>query len=211
MSASDTEWIRAILAAVSWILWLLAVLVIVAANAILLLLMGQAVASPFLDMLSEKVEELSAGTVTAPFSVGRTAKSIALALADVVWSLGYLVAFNIPVFLIGVLIPVVGTSFSAVATFVFTALVLSVEFVTMPAARAMVPYRRRFGMVWRNKWIALGFGTAAMGVMLVPGLNLILLPLASVGGTLAYCDLQAAGRLETKKNQDLSEAPETAA
>ena len=41
-----------------------------------------------------------------------------------------------------------------------------------------------------------GFGTAAMALLFVPGLNLVLLPLASVGGTLAYCDLKRAGRAD---------------
>ena len=34
-----------------------------------------------------------------------------------------------------------------------------------------------------------------MVLMLVPLLNLVLLPLAAVGGTLLYCDLRAANRL----------------
>lgn len=198
MSASDAEWLQPLLGALSWFVWILSVLVIIAANAVLLVLLGQAVASPFLDMLSERVEQISIGTVPAPFTVGRTIKSVVMALSDLVWSLMFLVAFNAPILLIGIIIPVVGTAAAAVASFVFTALVLAQEFVTMPAGRQMVPFRKRFGMIWRNRWLSFGFGIATMGIMMVPGLNLLLLPLAAVGGTMAYCDLHAAGRANTQ-------------
>ncbi|MEO0593615.1 MAG: hypothetical protein AAFZ38_08550, partial [Myxococcota bacterium] len=48
----------------------------------------------------------------------------------------------------------------------------------------------------RNRWLSLGFGSSSMLLLFVPGLNLILLPLAAVGGTLAFCDLYRAERLD---------------
>ena len=69
------------------------------------------------------------------------------------------------------------------------------EFVGLPLARQLVGYRRRWGVVWDNRWLAAGFGSAVAVLFIVPGLNLVLLPLAAVGGTLLYCDLKTAGRL----------------
>ncbi len=201
MSASDTGWIQSLLGALSWLNWAIVILISIALNAVVLLLIGQAVASPFLDTLSEKTEALIIGREAPAFSVGGTVRSIVMAVSDLVWSVVLLVAVNLPIILIGVLIPFVGTAIGAVASFSFSALLLSQEFMTMPLARQLVPFRKRFGQVWRNKWLALGFGVSAMGIMMVPGLNIVLLPLAACGGTLAYCDLEAAGRIKTPEKK----------
>jgi CysZ protein len=129
-------------------------------------------------------------------SIRGTLKSAGMAFADALYSLAFLVAVNVPVLMVSVLVPFVGTALGAALSFGFSALLLAQEFVTMPLARQLVAYRKRFAQVWRNRWLAFGFGLAAMGLLLVPGLNLLLLPLAACGGTLAYCDLERAGRVD---------------
>lgn len=195
LSLTDAPWLEALLVAVSWIVWVLAVALIVAGNAIVLVMVGQAVAGPFLEMLSERIEAIELGTEPDAFTVGRTLRSIVFGLTDLVWALLFLAAINIPIFLIG-LVTAVGTPVATVLSFAFTALLLAQEFMTMPLMRRMVSYRDRWRVVWSNKWLAFGFGITTMGIMLVPGLNLVLLPLAAAGGTLAYCDLEVSGRVD---------------
>lgn len=199
--ASDTTWVQSLLGALSWLIWIIAIPLALAANALLLVLIGQAVASPFLDKLSERTEEIVLGRTAPGFSVGGTVKSVVMALSDLVWSIILLAVVNLPIMLVAFLLPVVGTAIGAAASFAFTALLLSQEFMTMPLARQLVPFRQRFGYVWRNKWLAFGFGVSAMGIMLVPGLNIVLLPLAACGGTLACCDLESSGRLQRPERE----------
>ncbi|MEL6338893.1 MAG: EI24 domain-containing protein [Myxococcota bacterium] len=182
-------------AAVIWMAWLLGALVVLGASSIVVLLIGQAVASPFLDMLSERVENIVLGTPEQPFTVAIVVRSIVLSLADLFWGLLFLVAVHIPIFLLG-LVPGIGTVPASAASFAFGALLLAVEFIGLSMTRRFVSYRQRWAAIWRNRWLSLGFGSSSMLLLFVPGLNLILLPLAAVGGTLAFCDLYRAERLD---------------
>jgi CysZ protein len=180
-----------LLAVLLWILVPAAILII---GAFFIVLVGQAVASPFLDNLSEKVESIVLGTPPPKVSVGRAVQSVLVATADIVWTVVFFVAVNVPLLLINI-IPLVGSAANAVLSFCFTALLLSQEFVGLALARKLVSYPNRWRVIWANKASALGFGVATMLILVVPGLNLVLLPLAAVGGTLLYCDLEAAGRV----------------
>jgi CysZ protein len=182
------------------VLWILVPLAILIIGAGIIVLVGQAVASPFLDLLSEKVETIVLGTEPAPATVARTVRSIVVACADVVWTLVFFLAVNIPLLLIN-FIPVLGAVLNAALSFGFAALLLSQEFVGLSLARQLVSYPARWRVVWANRWEGLGFGCTTMLLLLVPGLNLILLPLASVGGTLLYCDLKAANRVDAQNPQ----------
>lgn len=195
-AADSTLW-----AGVVWLLvvvmWSVGVTLLVAGSSIALLLVGQAVASPFLDILSEQVEHLELGTQELPISTKRMLLAIAVSLSDLVWGLVYLVAINLPIWLLTFYFPPPAT----VLTFVSSALLLAHEFIGLSLTRYFVNYRARWGAVWRNKWFALGFGTSSMALLVVPGLNLVLLPLAAVGGTLLYCDLVRAGRITLPEDE----------
>ncbi len=194
--AESSAFLQEALSVVGWIIWVLALALLLAANGLVLMLVGQAVASPFLDMISERVEAIVLGEKVTPFNLKRLFAAVMMALADLVWGLVFLAVVNLPIFLVG-LVPVVGTVPAAVASFCFSALLLAQEFVGLPLTRQLWGYRARWRVVWRNKWLAVGFGSSCMGLLLVPGLNLVLLPLAAVGGTLLFCDLEAAGRVKT--------------
>lgn len=194
-NATSSELFRGIMSVVSWIIWVAAVLLVIIVDSILLLLLGQAVASPFLDLLSEKVEVIVLGTEPEPTTVARTIRSVVVACADVIWSLTFWLLVNLPILLIN-FVPVIGTAVAAILSFCFTALLLTQEFAGLTMARQLVSYPGRFRVVWRNRWLSLGFGSTAMLMVMVPVINLVLLPLAAVGGTLLYCDLKAAGRVD---------------
>ena len=188
---------QSIAAVLSWLVTFSSVVGLVVVNSLLLLLIGQAVASPFLDVLSERIEQIVLASQTEPMTVGRTLRSVMIALSDLVWSLLFLIAINLPIWTVGVVLPGIGTSAAAVLSFSFNALLLSQEFVGLSMARRLVSYRRRWSVLWRNRWVAVGFGSATMVMLVVPGLNLLLLPVAAAGGTLLYCDLAASGRADS--------------
>jgi CysZ protein len=178
-----------------WAMWILAPVAVLVINAFLLVFVGQAVASPFLDLLSERVEVLTLGIAPAPTTASRVARSISIGIADVIWGVLLIVAVNLPLLLLN-LVPVVGSAISAVLGFGFNALLLAVVFTGLPLTRYFISYPGRWHAVWHNKWLALGLGAGIMILMIVPLVNLVLLPLAAVGGTLCYCDLRAQSRLD---------------
>ncbi len=162
-------------------------------SAIVILILGQAIASPFLDRLSERIEQIKLGTPEQPFSLPLTIRGVVMAVADVFWALLLLVVVQVGIWaLSGWWMPPLASFLSYLAA----AFVVAHEFLTLPLSRQLVPYRTRLKITWAHKWWSFGFGGAALLLLWVPFLNLILLPAAAAGGTLLYCDLKAAGRLE---------------
>jgi len=186
--AQGSHVLGALVAVAGGLLWVLAVSLGVVVSAVVVLMVGQAVASPFLDALSERVETLVLGTAPAPFSAGRVAASVRMALGDLGWTLVYWLVANVPLVVLGV----VAAPVAAALEFVVAALLLAQEFVGLALARQLVPYRRRFAFFRGHRALGLGFGAACLLMFAVPGLNLVLLPVATVGGTLLYCDLTSA-------------------
>ena len=170
-----------------WLIWVAAVGAVVAGCALVIVLVGQVVASPLMDVLSEKTEAIVLGKRDEPFSWRQLLRGVWLACGDLFWGLLFLGVVSLALLPLGPLGPVLG--------FVFNALLLSQEFVGLPLTRRMVGYRGRWGAVWANRWVCLGFGAVAMGMLFTPGVNLLLLPVATVGGTMLYCDLVRGGRL----------------
>ena len=173
-----------------WMAWLFLLPVALALATVATILLGQVIASPFLDVLSERVEVLRSGGQEAPSGLRRCLYSLSMAVADALWSVLYLALFYLPSLLVG-WVPGVGVALSMLCA----ALFLAHEFVGLSMTRHFVSYRQRWRAVLRNRWICGGFGLVAAVLWAVPGLNLLLLPLAAVAGTLLFCDLRAAGRL----------------
>jgi CysZ protein len=196
------EWARALLVV---LVWLVLLVLAVGVASVILLLVGQAIASPFLDVLSERAEKIVTGREGPKLGLGTVARSIRVALGDLFWGLVYYVAVNVPLLLLG-LIPVIGTVPAAVASFLFSAMLLAQEFVGLPLTRQHVGYRGRWSFVLAHRAAAIGFGAAAMLLLIVPGLNLVLLPIATVGGTLLYCDLSASASSSPSSTKPALEA-----
>ena len=197
--------VTGVISALSWLIWIVAIILVVVVDAILLLLLGQAIASPFLDLLSEKVESLVLGGEPPKGSWTRNLRSILVGLTDVIWTVLFFLLVNLPLALVS--LTAIGSIPAAIASFCFTALLLSQEFVGLSLTRQLVSYPARFKVIWRNKWLSLGFGSTSMLLLMVPILNLLLLPIAAVGGTLLYCDLKAAGRINVPL-QSTPDAPQ---
>lgn len=185
--------------AVVWIVWIAFGLLALGTVSVLLLLIGQAVAGPFLDTLSERVELIVLGTPEQPFGVGLMVRGLLLGVSDLFWGLVFLVAVNVPLFVIG--LTAIAAIPASALSFAFSCMLLAVEFIGLSMARHFVSYRGRWSAMLRHKSIALGFGASSTLLLLVPGLNLVLLPIVAVGGTLAYCELHAAGGLEASWNK----------
>lgn len=201
--AADADVVRMAVTLLIWCLWILLVPLIVIGSCTVVLLLGQMVAGPFLEILSERVECLALGRVETPFGLKRFIESVFLGLGDAMWSLVYLVAIYLPLPLLG-LIPVVG----AAASLYFGALLLTQEFLGPPLARHMVSYRARWSLLMRHKSLAFGFGCGTMLLVAIPGINLLMLPVACVGGTLLYCDMFTAGLLKSVVVTELTQSPQ---
>lgn len=188
--AADGQTLQMAVRLLVWALWIMMLPLIFVGSTVVVLLIGQLFASPFLDVLSEKVECIQMGTLPKKTGFGRFVGSAALALADCIWGVVYLGAVYIPLLLLG-FVPGVGALVSLVAG----AMVVSQQFLGLVLSRQLVSYRARWACVLQNKWAALGFGAMTTLMLAVPGIDLLLLPLATVGGTMLACALWRGDRL----------------
>ena len=149
--------------------------------------------SPFNDILTERVEMLAIGKEPPPFTLARFTKSIAVTLVHTVVKLSIYVFFMVPLILIGWIIPVVGPVISSVGGFIITAYFVSYDQMDFAMARREWSFGRKIRAVTKNLSLTFGFGGSMAGILFIPILGILFIPLAAVGGTLLFCDLEIHG------------------
>lgn len=58
------------------------------------------------------------------------------------------------------------------------------DFLDVPLSARGIGFKNKLGHVWRNKSAAFGFGAASYLMLLIPGVNLLSLPVGVIGATL---------------------------
>src|SRR5216683_2748476 len=93
------------------------------------------------------------------------------------------------------LLPVIGSVLWTLVANAWTAGWLAGAYLDAPMARHLYPFRDVQGVIADRFRLCLGFGAAVFVILWIPVVNLFLIPLASVGGTLLYRGLRASGNL----------------
>ncbi len=148
---------------------------------------GMILAGPFMEVVSEKVDEIRLGRKTAPQGTS--------ILSDVVRSLGTQVK-KIVLFLLiqgGCLlfhfIPLIGnlvaTAMQTIVAFFF----LAWEFWDFPMDVRRMDFARKKDLMLRYKSTALGFGAVCFVYMLIPVFNFIMMPASVAGATILVSKL----------------------
>lgn len=150
--------------------------------------------TPFLDYLSERVEELTVGPRPEGFawpvffrqvsvSIWHSLLNFALYLAV----MGLLLLLN--------LIPAAGQALFMAGSSVASAFFLAREMLDGPLTRDRLRWTDKYRVVWRHKAATMGLGAATAVMLWIPLLNFVCLPVAVTGGTLLYAHLRRTGRL----------------
>lgn len=176
--------------------WLIAALLIVVAVLILwfsFTLVGNIIASPFNELLSAETERLLGADGAAGGAGGWRAMlgEMGRALSDETRKMAFFILVQAALLPLN-LVPLAGTFLYAALSLGFGALFVALEFTDYPMARRRIPFAGRRRTVWRHRAVMSGFGGSLFLTFLIPGLNLLLLPLGVVGGTLLYLDLAPA-------------------
>ncbi|MGQ4807391.1 Sulfate transporter CysZ [Candidatus Entotheonellaceae bacterium PAL068K] len=151
------------------------------------IMLGIAIASPFLDVLAQRVEEI----VTGPTPDERTTfmgalRAISASIVVELQKLTFFLAVQAVLFLLG-LIPVL-SPFTVMAATLFTLFFLPLEYAGFAMDHRHMRFPQRRALIWQHRWLMLGFGAAAFLTMLVPLLNFVCLPVLVVGGTLLIAE-----------------------
>lgn len=135
-------------------------------------------ASPFNDVLAEKTE-IKIGLTDAPsWTAGRFIRTLWIDLRKSVVSI-----FSAVVFGLGMLVPVANILF-----FVGLALLNTFTFITYPQSRRQQGLIQSLVWIRSNFFLSLGFGIVTLLLFSIPVVDLLILPISVVGGTMLYAE-----------------------
>lgn len=180
-------WYLVVLRAIMWVVGsvLVLLLFLVSFTAV-----GTALAGPFNEVLSERVEELKKGTHPR-FQEGLWSQ-VRRSVRSILESLKYLAGYMLGSFVILLLglVPAVGPPLCTILGAVWTFLFLALEFGDYYLARHWVRFKERWCIIWSYRWASIGFGMGCSLLLIIPFLNLLLMPGAVTGGTLLWLELK---------------------
>jgi CysZ protein len=153
-----------------------------AAVFVLALFVGYLIYLPLARIFLAPISELLSRRAWA-LSANGSVERIEIGVGRAVWEGMKLVALQLLVtvfaVVIGFIFPPVGVPLG-----VFVTLCVSgIDFLDVPLSLRGLPLKRKLGVLWRNKAVALGFSAAVYLLLLVPILNLLALPIGVVGAT----------------------------
>ena len=170
----------------------------VASAYLVALLLGGIIASPFNDALSVRAEHILTGDTDPPeeaetwTGIGRSV------LSTLIVTVAYL-ACAIPVLALN-LIPGVGPLLATVINTLLAAAFLSLEYADVAFARYGLTWRDKIRLLRTHRSLGLGFGLSTSALLWIPGLNLVVMPVAVTGGTALGLALHGDGERITGDN-----------
>ena len=157
-----------------WLAWLLAVILALISGAAGFVVLGSAVAAPWLDMLAARVEAISGQSLKEnqagwlQQSLQSLGNSLRPLLELLLWGIAALLCFWLP--------PL------ATAIWIYGSIrFLSFELLDTTASRRNWGFARRKQLVKEKRWFFLGFSGLAIVLIAIPLLNLFVIPAAVVG------------------------------
>jgi CysZ protein len=149
---------------------------------------GNLIASPFNELLSEHTEALKVGRQPDErFSVGRFWKEAKHAIFTEVKKLSVFVSVMLLLFGIN-LIPGIGSMVYAVLAPLFTLFFLAVEYLAFVLMRKQLSFSQQRRYITKRPVLMAGFACSIFCLLAIPFVQFFCIPLAVVGATLLWCD-----------------------
>lgn len=189
MIPSGDAWYWAVL---YYFLWVLAALLTAVLVFFSFTVVGNLIASPFNDLLSEKTELAVRGRAEGvPFSM----KEIGRILID---ESKKLVVFVVGMVLLLLLnfIPGFGTVIYSVLSFIFTVYFLAIQYTSYVFGRKGQGFRDQRRFISGRNFMSFGFGIGVLCLLAIPFLQFFCIPLAVVGATRMWCDQTGLNEIE---------------
>jgi CysZ protein len=191
--ARPDSWIVRIL---WYVLYIFIFLLVVLLSYVAFFVVQALLSAPFNDLLSERAELLAYGKEAPPFTVGIFLKGLGKTLVHELAKLSIYLAIIIPLFLLNLVIPVVGPLLFLFFGGYISAIFFAYDFMDFCMARRDWTFGKKWRVLKQNRALTVGFGAAMHGALLIPIFGFLCIPMAAVGGTLLFCDLEGNGALE---------------
>lgn len=179
------EWIGQLPDFLSWLsylLWPLLVLTILATFSYFFSTLANFIAAPFNGLLAEKVEEHLTGQKINDDGMLSVIKDVPRVLAREWRKLLYVLPKAIGLFIL-LLIPALGQTLGPILWFVFTAWMLAIQYCDYPFDNHKVPFNDMRHNLKQKQSKAYTFGALVSVFTTIPILNLIVMPVAVCGAT----------------------------
>ncbi len=181
-----------------WLLWVLFSILIFALYAYTFTLLTNLIGTPFNAFLSEKVEQyLTGSTLQTPSTWQSILKSIPRSLGRQFQLIIYYL-LRAAILLLLSFIPIIHI-FAAIAWFLFTAWMLTVQYIDYPMDNHHIPFKEMRGLLQQKKLLSFGFGISTLLFIYIPIINLFVMPAAVAGATKMWID-----KYKNKSNDVLS-------
>lgn len=176
---------------ISYALWVVAVLLTAVLVFFGFSVVGNLLAAPFNDLLSERTQEILGDRRSdEPLSLNafwadtlRTLRDEAIKMACFVLGMLFLLLLN--------LIPVLGTLLYAVLSVTFTLFFLAVEYTGFVFGRQRRSFGQQCRYLFSRKSLLAGFSSGVLALLAIPFLQFVCIPLAVVGATRLCHDFPA--------------------
>lgn len=167
------------------IIRLILIVILLIATGFVLTQFGVLLGAPWYGQLSEQLEKYRTGKVELIELdlVSDLTRAILYELKKLV----LIAAIGIPLLLIN-FFPGIGTIISGVGSFMLTTTIVSLDFLDSCLERRRLKFRQKLKIVYKSLPASGSFGLVCLGLISIPLVNLITIPLCVASGTLFICD-----------------------
>lgn len=169
-----------------WLLWPLFAIIMVVAVFFSFTLLANLIGAPFNGLLAEAVERRLTGQNITDAGWAGMLKDILPSLFSELRKLSYFVVRAVPL-LILFLIPGINL-LAPVLWLGFSAWMLALQYADYPMANHGLSFREQRRRLRENRSTTLGFGGAGLLATLIPGINLLVMPVAVAGATALWVE-----------------------
>ncbi|WP_158146773.1 sulfate transporter CysZ [Vibrio fluvialis] len=166
----------------SYILWPLLVITILATFSYFFSTLANFIAAPFNGLLAEKVEEKLTGKKVNDDGVLAVVKDVPRIMAREWRKLVYVLPKAIGLFIL-LLIPALGQTLGPILWFIFTAWMLAIQYCDYPFDNHKVTFNDMRNSLKQKQGKAYTFGMLASVLTTIPVVNLFVMPVAVCGAT----------------------------
>src|SRR5471032_3493155 len=182
----------------SYVLWPLFVVLVVLMVFFTFTMLANVIAAPFNGFLAEKVEVVVRGTDDFPsFSWGELAAMVPRTLAREMRKLGYFLPRAIGLLILS-FIPVVNLV-AAPLLLMFGVWTMAIQYIDYPADNHKMSWQDMLTSLRGKRWQSLSFGGIVYLALLIPVVNLLMMPAAVAAATLFWVRERGAEALIADK------------
>ncbi len=170
---------------IGFLLHLLLVVGLLLLTGFLLVQFGVLLGAPWYGQLSEQLEELRTGQL--PIVKVNFVREIWRALLFELKKLVLVLGVGLLLLLLN-FVPGIGTLAATIGGITLAATIVCLDFLDAPLERRRLRFREKLGVVLRSLPATASFSLVCLGLVSIPLLNLLTIPLCVASGTLFFCD-----------------------